>query len=86
MIYDDESQRNSTTVTTNGVEYIEIRQISPDTSEINEREDISREIAEARDVSSFLESNLASRLDPGDRIKMLVMLWFRTEEKESFLI
>lgn len=87
MIYDDESQRNSTTVTSGasdggGVE-CEIRQISPDTSEINERAKVSREKSRKRDVS-FVESNLASRLDPDDYIKVLAIAgrWFRAEEKE----
>lgn len=88
MIYDDESQRNSTTVTSgasDGVE-CEIRQISPDTSQINERARVSREKSRKRDVS-FLESNLASRLDPDDYIKVLAIAHglFRAEEKETHL-
>lgn len=50
----------------------EIRQISPDTFEINEHASVSREKSRKRDVS-FLKSNLMSRLDPDDYIKVLAM-------------
>lgn len=45
---------------------------------------VSREKSRKRDVS-FLESNLAARLDPDDYIKVLAIArrWFRAEEKET---